>query len=50
MTCERLTYLELKQGSLSLQSWMTLMKGLHNLRAVRLQRVSVRVIEVSDLV
>ena len=50
VTCQRLTSLELDYITLSLQSCITLVKGLHNLRALRLKRVSLSDEEVSDCV
>ena len=37
VACERLTSLELVHGTLSLQSLLVVVKGLHNLRALRLK-------------
>ena len=48
VTCQRLTSLELNCIDLSLQSWITLVKGLHNLRALRLKGVSLSDERVSD--
>ena len=48
VTCKKLTSLELSMFTLSLQSLMTLMKGLHNLRALRLEEVDLSDEEVSD--
>ena len=48
VTCQRLTSLELNCITLSLQSWITLVKGLHNLRALGLERVSLLDVRVSD--
>ena len=48
VTCQRLTSLELRYIDLSLQSCITLVKGLHNLRALRLKRVSLSDERVSD--
>ena len=48
VTCQRLTSLELSYIDLSLQSCITLVKGLHNLRALRLKRVSLSDERVSD--
>ena len=48
VTCQRLTSLELSHIDLSLQSWITLVKGLHNLRALGLERVSLSDKRVSD--
>ena len=39
VTCQRLTSLELIRIVLFLQNWMTLVKGLHNLRALGLKKV-----------
>ena len=47
VTCQRLTSLELDYITLSLQSCITLVKGLHNLRALGLERMSLSD-EVSD--
>ena len=47
VTCQRLTSLELSHINLSLQSCITLVKGLHNLRALGLEEVSLSD-EVSD--
>ena len=40
VTCQRLTSLELRDVTLSLQNWITLVKGLPNLRALGLEKVS----------
>ena len=40
VTCQRLTSLKLIYCNLSLQSWITLVKGLHNLRALTLWSVT----------
>ena len=47
VTCQRLTSLKLSYINLSLQNWITLVKGLHNLRALGLVWVSLSD-EVSD--
>ena len=47
VTCQRLTSLELSHINLSLQNCITLVKGLHNLRALGLEEVSLSD-EVSD--
>ena len=48
VTCQRLTSLELNHIDVSLQNCITLVKGLHNLRALRLKRVSLLDEGVSD--
>ena len=48
VTCQRLTSLELSHIKLSLQSCITLVKGLHNLRALGLEEVSLSDKRVSD--
>ena len=48
VTCQRLTSLELKRITLSLQSWIKLVKELHNLRALGLESVSMSDERVSD--
>ena len=49
VACQRLTSLELGRVSLSLQSLLALVKGLHNLRALRLvEWVSLSDERVSD--
>ena len=48
VTCQRLTSLELRYITLSLQSWKALVKGLHNLRALGLEWVDLSNEEVSD--
>ena len=48
VTCQRLTSLELSRITLSLQSCITLVKGLHNLRALGLEEVSLSDEGVSD--
>ena len=40
VACQRLTILELAWGTLSLQSLLTVLNGLHNLRTLRLDEVS----------
>ena len=40
MACQRLTSLELRWVTLSLQSLLAVVKGLHNLRALELEKVS----------
>ena len=47
VTCQRLTSLELSHINLSLQNCITLVKGLHNLRALGLEWMSLSD-EVSD--
>ena len=52
VACQRLTSLELghvfSEVALSLQSLLEVVKGLHNLRALRLKRVSLSDERVSD--
>ena len=48
VACQRLTSLELICVSLSLQSLLAVLKGLHNLRALRLVAVSLSDEIVSD--
>ena len=48
VACQRLTSLELIWVTLSLQSLLAVVKGLHNLRALRLERVSLSDDRVSD--
>ena len=48
VTCQRLTSLELSYIKLPLQSCITLVKGLHNLRALGLEEVSLLDEGVSD--
>ena len=48
VTCQRLTSLELNDIALSFRSWITLVKGLHNLRALGLEKVSLSDKRVSD--
>ena len=48
VTCQRLTSLELSRIDLSLQNCITLVKGLHNLRALGLKGVSLSDEGVSD--
>ena len=48
MTCQRLTSLELARVTLSLQSLYAVVKGLHNLRALGLEDVSLSDDTVSD--
>ena len=48
VACQRLTSLELTGVTLSLQSWLAVVKGLHNLRALRLKWVSLSDKGVSD--
>ena len=49
VACQRLTSLDLGYGKLSLQSLLAVVKGLHNLRALRLkEEVSLLDERVSD--
>ena len=48
VACQRLTSLELERFTLSLQSLLGVVKGLHNLRALGLEMVSLSDEEVSD--
>ena len=48
VACQRLTSLELELVTLSLQSLLAVVKGLHNLRALGLERVSLSDERVSD--
>ena len=48
VACQRLTSLELEEVTLSLQSLLALVKGLHNLRALGLYSVSLSDGEVSS--
>ena len=48
VACQRLTSLELSRVPLSLQSWLAVVKGLHNLRALKLKEVSLSDERVSD--
>ena len=48
MACQRLTSLDLGHVALSLQSLLAVVKGLHNLRALGLKRVSLWDGEVSS--
>ena len=52
VACQRLTSLELgpdlRRVTLSLQSLLAVVKGLHNLRALRLEKVSLSDERVSD--
>ena len=47
MACQRLTSLELRDISLSLQSLLTIVEELHNLKALKLETVSLSDEEVS---
>ena len=48
VACQRLTSLELTEAYLSLQSLLAVVKGLHNLRALGLDVVSLSDDRVSD--
>ena len=48
VACQRLTSLDLEHVALFLQSLLAVVKGLHNLRALRLERVSLSDGRVSD--
>ena len=48
VACQRLTSLELTGVTLSLQSLLSVVKGLHNLRALGLEKVSLSDEWVSD--
>ena len=49
VTCQRLTSLELREVTLSLHSCLlAVVKGLHNLRALELEKVSLSDDRVSD--
>ena len=48
VACQRLTSLELLRVTLSLQSLYAVVKGLHNLMALRLEEVSLSNERVSD--
>ena len=48
VACQRLTSLDLEFVTLSLQSLLAVVKGLHNLRALGLERVSLSDERVSD--
>ena len=48
VTCQKLTSLEMSKLILSFQNLMTLVKGLHNLRALGLKGVYLSDEEVSD--
>ena len=48
VACQRLTSLELREVTLSLQSFLAVVKGLHNLRALGLVEVSLSDDRVSD--
>ena len=48
VACQKLTSLELELVTLSLQSLLAVVKGLHNLRALRLKEVSLSDERVND--
>ena len=48
VACQRLTSLDLRGGTLSLQSLLAVVEGLHNLRALGLKDVSLSDLRVSD--
>ena len=50
VACQKLTSFKLREVTLSLQSLLAVVKGLHNLRALGLEKVSLSDARVSDCV